>query len=107
MCRNQDLSLESNSNDEVIAVDQASVNNDQLYRSEGQLARMADVSETADRYLTLLIFIAVRDTVAADIGEVIVSEFWSHRELGSQRDSRSGVATQRRWPLSLLPHGLR
>lgn len=107
MRRNQDLSLESNSNDEVIAVDQASVNNDQLYRSEGQLAWMADDSETADRYLTHFIFSDVWDTVAADIGEASISDFWSHRELGSQKDSRSGVATQRRWPLSLLPHGLR
>lgn len=83
--KNDEFTWELITNDEVIAVNQASGNNCQLFCSASQAAWIADVPESADRYLALFNLSDVSATVAADIGKVSIRDFWSDQELGSHK----------------------
>lgn len=96
MRRNDDLSLESISNDEVIAVNQASGNNCKLFCSASQAAWIADVPESADLYLALFSLTDGSATVAAGIGKVSIRDLRSHQELGSHKGTLE---------VELPPHG--
>lgn len=51
--RNDEFTLSLISNDEVLAVDQHSLNNRQLFRRDDLIAWVADVPDSADKYLAL------------------------------------------------------
>nr|WP_184016786.1 glycoside hydrolase family 27 protein [Haloferula luteola] len=80
-------------NDEVIAVNQASTHNRQLFRDVDQVAWVADVEDSADKYLAVFNTGAATTTVSVDLarlgftGAVEVSSLWD----GTTDELASGV----------------
>ncbi len=76
-------------NDEVIAVNQASTHNRQLFRNGDKVAWVADVEGSADKYLGVFNTGGSGTTVAVDLsalgftGEVEVRSLWETSDLGS------------------------
>jgi len=74
-------------NDEVIAVDQYSSDNREVMNRDGQIAWVADVPDSRDKYVALFNTAAVPATVRVDDaamqGSWRVSDLWNHRDLGA------------------------
>jgi len=110
MTKNDDFTLSLMTNDEVLAVDQESTNNRQLFNTNNMVAWVADVPDSKDKYLAL--FNAspapvggrgrveaptpAADTASAQPREISVSlaelgfsasvkvrDLWNHKNLGS------------------------
>ncbi len=108
---NDELTLSLITNDEILAVDQHSRNNHQLFRQGDLVAWVADVPDSADKYLALFNARDPEDasdpsktvTVTASLadlgisGAVRVRDLWTHTDLGVfeksfSRDLRSHSA---------------
>ncbi len=86
---NDDATLSLITNDEILAVDQASTNNRQLFRTNDLIGWVAEIPDSQDRYLALF---NAQDTgsnsVAADLaslgfsGPVQARDLWSKKDLG-------------------------
>jgi hypothetical protein len=76
-------------NDEVLAVDQASARNRPLFDRDGRVAWTADVPGSADRYLAVFNTGDSPAAVAVDLGDLglgaggRVRDLWSHTDLGA------------------------
>ena len=75
-------------NKEVLAVNQNSENNRQVYRSKGHVAWMADVPESSDRYLALFNMNDKPERVSLNLewvkmrGKYQVRDLWKQKDLG-------------------------
>ena len=75
-------------NDEVLAVDQNSLNNRPLFDADGKIAWTADVPGSADRYLAVFNTGDLPVPVAVDLGNIGLTEggrvrdLWAHADLG-------------------------
>lgn len=94
-------------NDEVLAVDQASANNRQLYREGSKVAWVADVPGTQDKYLALFNLAGPGDKGEPNLAEAklealgfpqgcVVRDLWTHQDLGRAEGTFEAV---------LPPHG--
>lgn len=93
MTRMDALTLSLLTNSEVLAVDQASTNNRELFHREGVIAWAADVPGSADKYLALFNTRDSRDgktvnRISAELkalgveGACQVRDLWNHKDLG-------------------------
>jgi len=95
MTKMEDLTLSLLTNDEVLAVNQNSTGNRELFHRGDFVAWIADVPESSDRYLALFHAppgkfsgtnaagqMAVDLADAGFVGKVRVRDLWSHRDLG-------------------------
>ena len=103
-----DFTLSLITNDEVIAVDQHSSGNRQLFNRNGQMAWIADVPGSSDKYVALFNLQDKKDSgasgapVTIELGDVgfdgpcQVRDLWQHKDLGAT----SGV-----WAPTIPWHG--
>ena len=90
---NDEFTLSLLTNDEVLAVNQASANNKQLKEENGLIAWTADVPGTDDKYVA---FFNTNDTVTSEIsvtlaelgvsGNYAAKDLWSKEDKGSTKD---------------------
>jgi hypothetical protein len=96
LSNNDDFTLSLLTNDEVIAVDQNSTNNKQVFDRNNQVVWVADVPDSTDKYLA--IFNAARaatqpTSISVSLAEIgitgpcAVRDLWTHQDLGSSSDS--------------------
>jgi len=87
--KNDAFTLELLTNDEVLAVDQHSMNNRQLWRKGDLVAWVADVPGSKAKYLALFNGTDSETEVQVDLAEAgfptgaKVRALWSHRDLGA------------------------
>ena len=102
MTKTDDFTLSLLTNDEILAVDQKSVNNRQLFRTADDLiAWVAEVPASQDRYLAVFhapeakkdeparAAVSIPVTLA-DLGlsgSVTVRDLWQHKDLGTVKDT--------------------
>lgn len=95
--KNDDFTLQLITNDEVLAVDQHSANNRQLWRRGDQIAWIADVPRSRDKYLAIFnaADTGAPQTINVDLAEigfagpVKVRDLWKRTELGPQAEQIS------------------
>lgn len=93
MTKTDDFTLSLLTNDEVLAVNQRSVNNRPLFNRDELIAWVADVPDSADKYLAVFnardrVSTAPGVPVAVSLGDLglprgaTIRDLWTHRELG-------------------------
>jgi len=94
MPNNDEFTLLLMTNDEVLAVDQNSTNNRQLFHTNNTVAWIADVPGTKDKYLALFNTASNAEPLEVSVsiaelglrGGVKVRDLWNHKDFGTVTD---------------------
>jgi hypothetical protein len=96
-----DFTLSLITNDEVLAVDQHSANNHQLFHTNGQMAWVADVPNSSDKYVALFNLgdkgaspdpgapVSIKPADLGYTGACHVRDLWQQKDTGPVTDAFS------------------
>ena len=88
---NDEFTLSLLTNDEVLAVNQNSANNRELYRRDGLIALVADAPDSKDKYVALFNTRDAAETASVKVifetvglqGRCAVRDLWGRKDLGT------------------------